>query len=179
MSDNGGKPTLGAEIGVHRGETSQKLLDAFPSLMLFMVDAWRGGIETDDPYYASGDGVARLSQVEQDANCEAAIRATTFGGMGARRTVLKLPSQKAAERVAGRSFCFVFVDAAHHYEAVRDDIAAWWPLVRSGGILAGHDYIHKKNKDGRFGVKRAVDEFVATNGLQLNQLGSCWWAVKP
>lgn len=45
----------------------------------------------------------------------------------------------------------VFLDADHRYEAVQADIAAWLPLVRPGGVLAGHDYDDE-------GVRRAVTE---------------------
>lgn len=47
----------------------------------------------------------------------------------------------------------VFIDALHDYESVKQDIALWWPLVREGGYLAGHDYNHKWP-----GVMRAVAE---------------------
>lgn len=34
----------------------------------------------------------------------------------------------------------VFIDADHSYEACRDDIKAWVPNVKKGGIIAVHDY---------------------------------------
>lgn len=34
----------------------------------------------------------------------------------------------------------VFLDAAHNYDGVKRDIAAWWPCIKQGGIMAGHDY---------------------------------------
>jgi predicted O-methyltransferase YrrM len=49
-----------------------------------------------------------------------------------------------------RIFDLVFHDAYHTTEAVTDDIALFWPLVKSGGVVAFHDY-------GLFGVKEAVD----------------------
>jgi hypothetical protein len=61
---------------------------------------------------------------------------------------------------------FVYLDANHRYDAVREDLHAWWPKVRKGGMLAGDDYglIDEQWVDFghgrcRFGVKRAVDEF--------------------
>ena len=39
------------------------------------------------------------------------------------------------------SFDFVYVDARHDYASAMEDIRAWWPKVRRGGILAGHDYV--------------------------------------
>jgi predicted O-methyltransferase YrrM len=51
-------------------------------------------------------------------------------------------------------FDFIFIDAAHSYERVRDDIINYYSKVRKGGILAGHDYAHSDS------VRRAVDELL-------------------
>lgn len=67
----------------------------------------------------------------------------------------------------------VFIDADHSYEAVRKDLRAWWPHVRSGGLFAGHDY-HMFE-----GVKRAVDEWAAEVGLPVEVDGECWFVRKP
>lgn len=58
---------------------------------------------------------------------------------------------------------FIFIDAMHTYEAVQSDIAAWWPRLEPGGMMAFHDYGHEFNPDGSVlcgfpGVKTAVDE---------------------
>lgn len=45
-----------------------------------------------------------------------------------------------ARQFKNGSLDFVFIDAEHDYESVRDDISAWLPRVRPGGIIAGHDY---------------------------------------
>ena len=34
----------------------------------------------------------------------------------------------------------VFIDAAHNYASVKEDILAWREIVRPGGVLCGHDY---------------------------------------
>ena len=49
-------------------------------------------------------------------------------------------------------FDFIYIDADHEYESVKKDIEAWIPRLRSGGIIAGHDYI------GYRGVHDAVNE---------------------
>lgn len=63
-------------------------------------------------------------------------------------------SVNAAKHQADGSLDFVFIDADHTYESVLADIDAWLPKVRSGGILAGHDYVNAPWS----GVIRAVTE---------------------
>ena len=38
---------------------------------------------------------------------------------------------------------FLFIDGCHDYEAVKADITAWFPHVKPGGIILGHDYLEK------------------------------------
>jgi hypothetical protein len=68
-------------------------------------------------------------------------------------TVYWMTTNQAAPLVPDGWADFVFIDAAHSYEAVRDDIRLWAPKVREGGWLGGHDY-HPSWP----GVVRAVDE---------------------
>lgn len=67
--------------------------------------------------------------------------------------VLWMPTSEAAAHVEDGWADFVFVDAAHSYEAVRGDIRDWERKVRAGGWFGGHDY-HPAHP----GVMRAVDE---------------------
>ena len=67
---------------------------------------------------------------------------------------------------------FVFIDAEHTYEGVRDDIIAWSPKVRPGGIIAGHDYTPERFP----GVVAAVDEAFPNAITATSDL--VWWVVK-
>lgn len=49
-------------------------------------------------------------------------------------------SPDAASRYADNSLDFVFIDADHTYHAVKADIEAFMPKIKSGGYIAGHDY---------------------------------------
>jgi cephalosporin hydroxylase len=70
-------------------------------------------------------------------------------------------SVNAARRFADGSVDFVYVDAGHKYDDVSSDLAAWWPKVRPGGVMAGDDrcFIDPKTKEPS--VRRAVEEFFA------------------
>jgi hypothetical protein len=68
---------------------------------------------------------------------------------------LKMKSDEGATHFADASLDFVYIDADHHEEFVREDIRLWLPKVKPGGILAGHDYSEKE-----VGVRRAVDDLL-------------------
>ena len=71
----------------------------------------------------------------------------------------------------------VYIDADHSYQAVREDIALWYPRITPGGALCGHDYYQEKHWPG---VKRAVDEFIAREQLSLTTYAdSSWMVLKP
>lgn len=53
---------------------------------------------------------------------------------------VKLPSVEAAKLYGDESLDFVFIDGAHDYDNVRADILAWLPKVKTGKMLAGHDW---------------------------------------
>lgn len=69
---------------------------------------------------------------------------------------------------------FVFIDGNHMYDYVKKDIELYWPKVRPGGFLCGHDY-----SGGHVDVTRAVDEFAAATGLPLETHQYCWLVRKP
>lgn len=58
---------------------------------------------------------------------------------------------------------FVYIDAAHDYASVKSDIELWWPIVKEGGILAGHDWMPSHQ-----GVRDAVEEFSRANDRGVN-----------
>lgn len=64
------------------------------------------------------------------------------------------------------TFDFIFIDANHTFEAVRDDINNYLPLLNDGGIIAGHDIYMS-------GVRKAVD-LAFGNRWTFNNSGSSW-----
>ena len=62
----------------------------------------------------------------------------------------------------GVSVDMIHLDAAHDAMSVSMDLQAWWPLLRSGGVLIGDDY------DPAFpGVVMAFDAFAERQGVLL------------
>lgn len=170
---NGAKHPRGAEVGVFAGDMSAALLRANPILHLDMIDSWEGG---GSAYIGdSGDWHAKLSQSAQDGFQQAAFDRTAFAHD--RRTVMRGRSLQAAQHSPHR-YDFVFLDADHSYEGCKSDIEAWSSKVKPGGWLGGHDY--ENTGFPKFGVTRAVNEFVAARNLAL-ELGEnfCWFVRIP
>jgi len=67
---------------------------------------------------------------------------------------IKGSSTKSAQRFKDKSLDFVYIDAAHDYENVKNDILAWLPKIKDGGYIAGHDYRYDQN----IGVYEAVND---------------------
>lgn len=88
-------------------------------------------------------------------------------------TVIKSCSWEAATLFEDNSVDFVFIDADHQYESVKKDITAWYPKIKIGGIMSGHDYISK------FGVADAVNSFFGKR-YQVWEEGLCnvWYTTK-
>lgn len=164
----GGK-LRGAEVGVWDGSTSDALLRELPNLELWMVDPWR-------PYVGEST-IGDLSQESFDRAKDAALWWTDWAG--GRRHVLREASPGAARRFADGSLDFAFIDGNHLYEPVRSDVLAWWPKIREGGLLAGHDYGVYRDASGAWGVKQAVDEFAASLRLPVERGDDgIWWVRK-
>lgn len=120
--------TKGLEMGVERGLYSMVLLHAMPDLTLTCVDAW-----TAYSGYREHVTQAKLDGFYQ----ETVEKLAQFGD---RARVVKAFSENAAAGVPDGSLDFVYIDGNHVLPQVIADLAAWSPKVRSGGIIAGHDY---------------------------------------
>ncbi len=72
----------------------------------------------------------------------------------------------------GQMFDMVFIDADHSYEGCRDDIAAYRPLLKPGGLFCGHDYPWPSVAVPWKGVGRAVREAF---GVPKEGPSSIWW----
>jgi hypothetical protein len=146
----------GAEVGVQQGLYSERLLAGSKLSRLILVDPWR---TTEDGY----DDIANVPQSEHDRRLEEAQ--TRLARFGCRAEFWRTTSVEAAANVPDASLDFVYLDARHDYESVIEDLVAWYPKVKPGGIFAGHDYLDGERPEGLFGVKSAVDEFFADKAV--------------
>lgn len=137
-----------AEIGVQEGVFSRKILENWGG-HLIMVDAW-----AHIPGY---EDVANVSQLEHQRAYELALQVER--DFIPRARVIKAFSVEAANQVENGSLDFVYIDADHSYKGVMEDLKAWFPKVRKGGAIGGHDYVEGHIVAGVFGVRSAVKDF--------------------
>ncbi len=180
----------GVELGTFKGEFSNKILNSWTG-KLYMVDVWRP--LSDDEY---DDMSNHKNHIDAYSNVIHNIR-----GFEDRAFMLRMKGEYASELFEDESLDFVYIDANHTYQGVKDDINLWFPKVKKGGLLLGHDYLPSRmykegDKDipvylnvgdiknkyaGMFGVNPAVDEFVKEYGYELKvteeDLGT-WWIIK-
>lgn len=166
-----------AEIGVWNGALSFFALKNCPSIeRYYMVDPLG---ECDNNFEYSGEDMPTMmssgryicnmsgktrSQKDLDAMYESILSQTSEFPSA---EFVRKKSSDASEFFEDKSLDFVFIDAIHLYENVKEDIELWLPKVRNGGILAGDDFNSKFP-----GVKRAVSErFPET----LSVSSGIWW----
>jgi hypothetical protein len=142
---------VAVEVGVHRGEYARQFLDGWEGY-LFLVDPWQNAM----PGY-----VDPVAGGNRDADLEACCQA--LAGLWNRVSAWKNTSVEAAAEFEDEFAAFVYIDANHAYEHVKADIEAWWPKLRHGGILAGHDW----TGEWKHNVRRAVREFAGPRGLDI------------
>ena len=122
----------GAELGVQKGFFSKDMLSIWKSAeRYYMVDPWHH----QDGYHdaANYDNYTQESFFQQTkANTAEWMTKTIF---------MRNYSTSAAPLIPDLSLDFIYIDARHDYCGVKEDILMWWPKLKKGGIMAGHDYM--------------------------------------
>lgn len=153
-----------AEIGVWKGDNAYGLLTELPIDFFVGVDPYVRYPEFDDNL-SNKIGIMATADMK-------VIRKGMMQRMqefGDRFKHLPNFSLDAAKMFDDETFDFVFIDGNHWYSYVVDDIAAWLPKVKPGGILAGHDYVQKVN----CGVIPAVQNTLPDH--QARPKAKVWW----
>ena len=180
----------GVEVGTFKGSFSNQIMNNW-SGTLYMVDVWRpleSGYD-DSSNHGRYDGGVYTDAMEN------------IKGFEDRAIMVRATSEIASDMFNDNSLDFVYIDANHAYDYVVQDIELWYPKVKKGGFICGHDYLgldwyddpnySDNNKDkfiwgtdgtymGVFGVNPAVDEFCQKHGYEL-RVTSEWlgtWYVK-
>ena len=153
-------PSVAVELGAWKGRSTcfmgVEIANSGKPIRFFAVDHWRGTPGEDahetDPDVREG----RLFETFQH----------NIGPVAAYVNVVRSDTAEAANQFANESVDFLYVDAGHCREAVLRDLRAWFPKVKTGGLIAGDDWCFELN--GEFGVRSAVLDFFGISAWRLH-----------
>jgi hypothetical protein len=183
---------VGVEIGVFKGQFSKTVLDQWQG-KLYMIDPWR---PLGDEYEDASNHKNHTDAYERTME--------NIRGYEDRAIMIRSLAEDIVELFPDNSLDFIYIDANHAYEYVKQDIELWYPKLKKGGLFAGHDYLdldyydkegnfaaNGKDKHiywqpsmeygGLFGVNPAVDEFCNQHGYTLNVTSEwigTWYIIK-
>lgn len=145
----------GAEIGVYKGEYTEKFLKA--GLQMYAIDPWRA-------FY--GQGRTQQVQKRQDFIYGHAKRQTKpYENLV---TFIRKDSMDAVQTFRDEALDFVYIDGDHEFAHVAEDIVHWTKKVKKGGIVAGHDYwsTNPKAQNVICQVKPVINAYVEAFGIK-------------
>ena len=137
------------EVGVAEGRYSSNLLEANPQMKLYGVDPYV-------PYKGYRDYVRQTTLDSMYNKAEKLLN--HYHGY----KFVKKFSMDALKDFADKSLDFVYLDGNHEEPFISQDIGAWNKKLKSGGILAGHDYF-KSRHHTQIQVVQAVRAYTDTH----------------
>lgn len=149
----------GAEVGVKAGENIANILQVCPDFTFYAIDHW----DAKRPYLTWNKRAHFTHEKMFDR------MAQSYWG---RIIKLKGLSETVVDEIPDGSLDLVFIDGDHSFNGCLNDITNYLPKLKSGGIMAGHDYGHPRFP----GVKKAVDKFFPKVELHDDFV---WWVEKP
>ena len=167
---------VGLELGVAQGFYSKIILDKNPQLKrLFLVDIWK----VYPGYDCYGHKIKAYEKI-----CKRRL----FPYKEKIRYIKKM-SMDAVKKFPDGSLDFIFIDAAHDFRHIAEDIAEWTPKVRVGGLVFGHDFKRTAwhNSDVKdvvmayFYSKKINPWFNFGNGITDPNIGKdnpCWGFIR-
>lgn len=160
------KDSIIAEIGVDYGDHAEQIVETLDPNKLYLIDPWDGREEQLDT-------VQKRFSITASRDTSLLLESSGVIGVIGK-------SAETANNFPDEYFDLVYIDADHTYESVKDDISTWFPKVKIGGWITGHDYVDGYDGDPyEYGVIQAVNELVVKHDLSLSFVGK-WkdWAVR-
>ena len=165
------------EVGCYLGKSTaymgQKIRQSSRQLFFFAVDSWDEKTYGNWAAYlqSTTDKPTPMPPADLIEHGTTLYKAFTYAMRECSLWIdpvksVQMTSLEAAARFRNNRMRFIFIDANHSYEAVLADIKAWKPLVKPGGLLAGHDLCSQWP-----GVEKAVREVF---GDGFEKRGNSW-----
>lgn len=143
---------IGAEIGVKKGVNALSIVSNLNIEKLFLIDSWI-------PYITGTKSEKKSGYCNKDVMLKWMI--TTYDLFKNKENVqiIQETSIIAVNRFEDYFFDFVYIDGAHDFFSVSEDIRYWLPKVKNGGVLAGHDFNNHETEVAQ-AVKSSLIDFI-------------------
>lgn len=149
------------ELGVYTGKSTAylavEIINSKKDITLITIDNWSWRHDEIAYEYAATVFLKNMEPVRDKVDI----------------CLMTYDSMKAAHIFQNNSLNFVYMDTNHEFEHTKQELHLWYPKIMKGGTFAGHDY-----GENQFGVKKAVDEYVATYNLKLQVMPESSWIIK-
>ena len=150
MVDNAKDGAVFVEVGCWKGKSASFMAETIKNskkkINFYCVDTWKGTL-TEHGHQEDPDVVNdRLFEVFNENLKELDGYYTCIRGL----------SVDGAKQFRNESIDFCYIDGLHEYEPVLRDLEIFVPLVRSGGIVGGHDYSYAP-------VRTALRDYLRSN----------------
>ena len=149
--------SIGVEIGVFKGEFTDKILEIVNPIGLYLVDPWIGTINSGDK-----DG-NNMQAIQGESYFEQFIVPKYKHNPNI--TIMRNFSS-ILETFEDNTFDWVYIDGDHSYDGVQFDLSVALAKVKKNGIITGHDYTTHMFP----GVVKAVDEFCLHNNFEIQYI---------
>lgn len=150
------KHTNIVEVGSWKGKSTHALLTGQIIGTVTAIDTWQGSKDIQDMTNA----LAKQEDVYKTFRKNV--------GYFENLKIIRKSSVEAAKDFQDGSIDFLFIDAGHTKEEVKEDAKVWLPKMKPNGLISGHDY----QPDVWMGVCEAVDEIF---GKPDGVCDSIWW----
>lgn len=169
------KSSVGAEIGVWEGDFSLKILNIVSPSKLYLIDPWK--FEGSSIYKDAGYG-RKFSKGQNSMDKRFNKVRKLFKKSIDNGTVIILRGNSASEleKIENNSLDWVYIDANHLYEFVKEDLENSFIKVKTNGYIIGDDYFEGGWWQG--GVKKAVDEFLTNKKVELIKIDKRQYVLK-
>jgi hypothetical protein len=159
IKSNGKQNLVGAEIGVYKGINALSILQELPIDKLYLIDPY---VLYEDWHKAASYKDMELNNPDTIYN-EAILRLSDYSN---KITFIKHTSSQSKDLIPD-NLDFVYIDGNHESQYVYEDIINYYPKIKEGGIIGGHDYHRYKVQIAVHRVFREV----------YQDLGD-WWVIK-
>lgn len=168
--------SIGAEIGVWKGDSSELFLQKAKHLTL--VDAWstiayEESQEFDtEEYYNRYKKIAGGNTKDKfEDEYEKIYKSVVKRFDGKPVTIKRMTSTKFFNENT-QTFDWIYVDGDHSYEGCLNDLRNSLKIIKTGGYIFGDDYGNKKD------VVKAVDQFIRETNLPFDNFYANQFKIK-